>query len=176
VDLLNMLTQAGGGTAVGQLARQFGLSEDQAQSALGALAPALAKGFQRNMASEGGLESLLGALAGGQHQRYLDDSDSLGAPETAQDGNGILGHIFGSKDVSRSVAARAAEQTGIGGDVLKKMLPVVAAMAMGALSNRNAAGVGGEGLLGMLTQGLDADGDGSVLDDVMGIAGKFFQR
>ena len=30
------------------------------------------------------------------------------------DGNGILGHLFGSKDLSRAVAAQAAQATGIG--------------------------------------------------------------
>jgi hypothetical protein len=47
------------------------------------------------------------------------------------DGNGILGHILGSKDVSRQVAAQASARTGIGADVLKKMLPLVATLAMG---------------------------------------------
>jgi Carboxypeptidase regulatory-like domain/Bacterial protein of unknown function (DUF937) len=53
--------------------------------------------------------------------------------------DGILGHIFGSKDVSRQVASRASAQTGISESVLKGMLPVVAAMAMGAMSKRMAA-------------------------------------
>jgi len=44
--------------------------------------------------------------------------------KTVQDGNGILGHIFGSKDVSREVAARASAQSGVGADVLKKLLPI----------------------------------------------------
>ena len=43
----------------------------------------------------------------------------------------FLAILFGSKDVSRAVAGHAAKQTGIGADVLKKMLPMVAAMAHG---------------------------------------------
>jgi len=98
---------------VQQLGQQFGLSESQASTALGALLPALAAGVQRNASSASGLEALMGALGGGQHQRYVDDVQALGRDDTVADGNGILGHIFGSKDVSREVARRASEQTGV---------------------------------------------------------------
>jgi hypothetical protein len=60
--------------------------------------------------------------SGGGHQQYLDDPSRLGAAETLQDGNGILGHIFGSKDVSRQVAAQASANTGISPDGLMGML------------------------------------------------------
>ena len=46
----------------GALAQQFGLSNEQATSAIGALLPALAGGLQRNVSHPGGLESLIGAL------------------------------------------------------------------------------------------------------------------
>ena len=111
---------------------------DQASSAVGALLPALAGGLQRNVAEQGGLEALVGALTSGQHGRYLDDPALLGSADTISDGNAILGHILGTKDVSRAVASNAATTTGIGEDVLKKMLPVIATLAMGALSRQTA--------------------------------------
>src|SRR3546814_19652397 len=49
------------------------------------------------------------------------------------DGNAILEKIFGSKDVSRAIAAQAAQLTGIGQDVLKKMLPAMADTIMGGM-------------------------------------------
>jgi hypothetical protein len=182
MNILEAILNAQGGGAARQIGQQFGLGDDQVQSALAALVPALAGGFKRNMASEGGLESLLGALGGGRHQRYLDDPGTLASPETITDGNGILGHVFGSKEVSRQVAARASAQTGIGEGILKKMLPVVAAMMMGSMSKRasqpsmpGGAGAGAD-LLNMLAPMLDANRDGSVVDDVMGMVGKLFTR
>jgi hypothetical protein len=143
------------------------------------LVPAVAAGFQQNMSSSQGIDGLLSALGGGQHQRYVDDLTTLDHPNTTTDGNGILGHIFGSKDMSRQVASRAAAQTGISEGVLKSMLPVVAAMAMGAMSKRMAAsstaatGARPAGdLLGMLTPMLDSNRDGSIVDDVMGMLGR----
>jgi hypothetical protein len=183
MDLLGMLLNQGGGQAVRQLGNDFGLDENQTLSAISTLLPALGQGLARNASAQGGLESLLGALTGGQHQRYLEDPSILSRQETIDDGNGILGHILGSKEVSRQVAQQTSEKTGISADVLKKMLPVVAALAMGALSRQNAGAQGmapaaapGEGLAGMLGQFLDANRDGSIADDLLGMAAKLFKK
>jgi hypothetical protein len=183
MGLLDSLMQAGGGPAVRQLAQNFGLREDTASSAVSALLPALAQGLSRNTSTPGGMEGLLGALTSGGHQRYLEDPSVLGDPETVQDGNGILGHILGSKDVSRQVARNASAQTGLGEDVLKKMLPIVATIAMGALAKRNASASFQQapaeqsgGLLGMFSNMLDANKDGSAIDDVIGLASRFLRK
>jgi hypothetical protein len=86
--------------------------------------PALAAGFQRNLQSQGGLENLMSALSSGNHGQYIDNPLSLGDDSAVTDGNGILGHLLGSKDVSREVASRAAAQTGLSADILKRMLPL----------------------------------------------------
>jgi hypothetical protein len=179
MNILDAILGAQGGGAAQQLGRQFGLNESQVSSALSALVPAVAAGFQQNMSSAQGLDSLLSALGGGQHQQYVEDVNTLGRADTTADGNSILGHIFGTKDISRQVTSRAATQTGISEGVLKSMLPVVAAMAMGAMSKQMAAsptpatGARPSGdLLGMLTPMLDADRDGSIVNDVVGMLGR----
>ena len=180
MDILEAILNAQGGGTARQLGQQFGLDDRQVSSALSALVPALAAGFQQNMSSQNGLEGLISALGGGQHQRYLEDASTLSRPDTIADGNGILGHVFGSKDVSRQVASRVAAQTGIGESVLKSMLPVVAAMVMGTMSKQVARPSGAqtgvpaaESLLGMLTPMLDSNRDGSIVDDVVGMIGRF---
>jgi hypothetical protein len=183
MDLLTMLLNQGGGQVVRQLAQNFGLDESQAASAISNLVPALGQGLARNASTQGGLESLLGALSGGQHQRYLEDPSVLNQEDSINDGNSILGHIFGSKDVSRQVAQQASLKTGIGADVLKKMLPMVAALAMGALGNQSTSGFQkaasggstGGGLTDLLGQFLDTNRDGSVVDDLLGMASKFLK-
>ena len=84
---------------------------------------------------------------------------------TRDDGNRILGHLFGSKDVSRNVAAQAAAETGIDAGLIKKALPLVAGLAMGALSKRRE---------NSLTDLLGGNGDGFGVDDVLGLAKRFF--
>ena len=180
MDILEAIRGAQGGGAVQQLGQQFGLNDDQVSSALSALVPALAAGFHNNMSSPQGLDGLLGALGGGQHERYVDDASALQEPSTVDDGNGILGHIFGSQDVSRQVATQASAQSGIGSDVLKGMLPVVAAMMMGTMSKKlnqpSSTNSGGDALVGMLAPMLSSNKTGSVMDGVAGLVGRLFAR
>lgn len=176
MGLAEMLLGAHGGGATDVLAQRFGISPEQAASAVGALAPALASGIQQNAASEGGLQSLLGALMGGQHQQYVDNAETVDRPDTIADGNAILGHVLGSKDVSRQVASQASAQTGLGADLLKQILPVVAAMTMGALSKEVAGQAGqqasGGGLLGTLGSLLGGGQSSSSAGALMGILGR----
>ncbi len=180
MNMLEAILNAQGGAAAREAGQSVGLSPEQTSSALSALVPALAAGLHRNASQPGGLEALLGAISGGGHQRYVDDPAALGRQETVADGNGILGHILGSKEASRALADRGAAQTGIGADVLKKLLPIAATMVMGSLAKqqvgqRSAAVPGGGGdLLSMLTPMLDRDGDGSAVNDILGTVGKMF--
>ena len=136
-NLFDMLTSSAGQGAVQKIGQQFGMDEAQTQQALKALLPAISGGLKRNATQTGGLESLMNALQNGQHDAYLDDPDGLGQPETVADGNAILGHLLGSKEVSREVASKASARTGIPDTLLKQLLPVVATMAMGALSKQS---------------------------------------
>jgi hypothetical protein len=182
MSLLQTILNLQDGMAVKQLSQNFGLGEDQTVSAISSLIPALAQGLKQNISTGDGLQSLVSALGSGNHQRYFDDPSSWSRPETVQDGNGILGHLLGSKEVSRQVAGQASAQTGVGQDILKQMLPVVATLVMGSLSKKapamglQSAPEGGTGVMGILSSFLDADRDGSVADDMMGFVGKLFQR
>lgn len=137
MNMFDMIQSAAGGQAVNEVAGKFGLSDAQAQMALKALLPAISGGLKRNAAQPQGLQGLMGALQKGSHERYLDNPEALTQPETVEDGNAILGHLLGSKDMSRQVASHAAQKTGISDSILKQMLPIVAAMAMGSLSKQS---------------------------------------
>jgi hypothetical protein len=183
MSLLDTILSANNGAAIGQIAKQLGLPDEVAKQAAGALTPALARGLQRNASKPGGLDSLLGALSGGNHQQYVDQPEKLTSADTIADGDAILGHILGSKDVSRNVAGAAAQQTGVETTVLKKMLPMLGAVAMGALAKETAGGKltgvvpglsSSSNPLGMLSGLLDSDKDGSSTDDLLDLAKKFF--
>ena len=182
MNILDAVLNSQGGAAAQHAGRSVGLSPDQTSTALAALVPALAAGLQRNASQPDGLASLIGALSGGGHAQYVDDPSAIQGPGAVSDGNAILGHILGGKDVSRAVASRAAAQTGLGEDVLKKLLPMAATLVMGALASQqigkgaaaSASATGESGLMGMLTPLLDQNRDGSVMDDILGQAGKLF--
>jgi hypothetical protein len=178
MDFMDLLKSAGGGDSVDQLANAVGLGSSDASKLVDKLAPALMRGLQKNTASDDGLAGLQRALETGGHDRYIDDPSLLGSDATRVDGNNILGHIFGSKDVSRNVAAAASKDTGIDAGLIKKALPLLASLAMGAMSKKTSAGRdlgssaqgGGLGPLGDLLGG----GGLGDLDDILGMARKFF--
>ena len=150
LPLFDMLTRAQNGNAVEQMARQYGLDQSQVQEAMAALMPAFSQGLKRNASNPNDLGAFLNALSSGQHAQYFEDATRAFSPHGMQEGNGILGHLFGSKDLSRAVAAQASQATGIGQDVLKQMLPALATMIMGGLFKQStgqvqAAGFGGAG-------------------------------
>lgn len=180
MDILDAIINAQNGKAVQQIGSEVGLGTDQTKAALAALMPALAAGMQKNIQGQGGLESLLGALSKGNHQEYLDNPSRLGGASAVLDGNGILGHLLGSKDVSRAVAGKAAVQTGLSADILKKLLPLAATAMMGAFAKQQqsappAGASSGGGIMSMLGPLLDRDRDGSVVDDVTSMLGKFMR-
>ena len=180
MNIMDMLTGQGSEAIIGQVARQFGLPENQARDAIGALVPSLSRGLQHHTKENIGVDDLMEALNVGKHDRYVNEPDLLGRPETVNDGNAILGHIFGNKDVSRNVAKHAGTQTGLGEGLMKKMLPVVASLVMGQLSKKVLGGGGGRASRsqsgGLLTSLLDSDNDGSMVDDVLGMAFKMAFR
>jgi len=182
-NILDMLLSNGNGRTVSELAKQFDLPENQTRTAMEELIPALSRGIENNTTSTPGMDDLLEALRTGKHERYMDNPDVLSHADTTRDGNDILGHVFGNKEVSREVAQRASKKSGISSTVLKKMLPVLATLAMGALSkgvlggnkgnSRQATASGSSGIIGAL---LDSDRDGSIWDDVLSMAAKTLLR
>lgn len=171
MSLLDIVMQASGSAAIEQVGARVGLTPAQARQAAAVLLPALAGGLQRQ-SGQAGLGDLLGRAGLAPGAAPTEDTASLG--------NQILGQIFGSKDVSRSVAANAAASTGISVDQLKALLPLLASLSAGALASRTGAAGAGQGaqagLPGLLTGLLDQDGDGDLLDDLAGLAGKFLKR
>ncbi|WP_224544220.1 DUF937 domain-containing protein [Mesorhizobium sp. CA16] len=154
-SLFDIFAQAQNGAGIQALAQQYGLSMQQTQAAVQALLPAFSQGLQRNTADPYGMGAFMTAMASGQHAKYFEDATRAFSPQGIDEGNGILGHLFGSKDLSRAVAAQAAQATGLSQQVLQQMLPAMASMMMGGLFKQTnnqlsggqmqAAGFGGSG-------------------------------
>jgi len=129
--LFDMMANAQNGQGLDLLARQFNLSRQQTELALEALLPAFSQGLKRNASDPYGIAAFMNALASNQHGQYFDQASRAFTPDGVANGNDILGQLFGSKDLSRAVASQAAQATGVGQEILKQMLPVIASMLMG---------------------------------------------
>ncbi len=192
MDINDILARTGG---LQSIAQELGVSESQAKSGAAALLPAIVGGFKKQTQAHpsglGGLGGLLEQVGGGG---LLDDVLSP-QPTNVSRGNDVLGQIFGSKDVSRTVAQSASARSGLDPSILKKMLPMLAMLVAGYMARQRGAGAtqspagGGGGLLGGVLGGmlgggnagagggglgsmLDLDGDGNPLDDILAMGGK----
>ena len=177
MDIMSALQQAGGIDAV---SRELGIDSSTAQAGVGALLPAILAGVGGKAESHpqgmGGLGLILESLGGGGLLANV-----LGAePTNVDQGNDILGQIFGSKDGSRAVAADAAQKSGVSPDLLKKMLPIVAMMVAGYLSKHATAPATANagandtapaqdgGLLGSLLGAATGGAGGGLLGSILG--------
>jgi len=143
MDLIDIIRQAQGGKAIANMARTFNLGPEQAEAAIKALVPELARGIERNTLSRGGVADLVEAMGSGRATRTMDNPAMFGDPGVQADGNGILRHILGpDKDSSRAAAQRASLSSGIGEGLLKMLLPYIAQMLLGALTKGTQGGLG----------------------------------
>lgn len=193
MQISDLIARTGG---IDSIARELGIPQEQAATGAEALLPAILGGFQKTAQSQGGLGGLgelLGQLGGGG----LLDQVLGPQPTDVSQGDAVLGEIFGSRDVSRTVAQSASAQSGLDPSLLKKMLPLLAMVVGGLMSRQGGAATsapagggglggilgsvfgggqpssgGGLGGLGGLGSLLDANGDGNALDDILRMAGK----
>ena len=135
MQIMDMLEQMGGTQS---LAREFGVSESQAASGAAALLPAILGGFKKQTQGQpAGLERLIGMLSGLGGGGLMDEVLAP-QPTNVSPGNDVLGQIFGSREVSRTVAQNAAGQMGLDPALLKKMLPVLAMLVAAPAANATA--------------------------------------
>jgi len=133
-SLINLMYDAHGGNAMENLARHYGLPMDTAERVVEALLPAFSIGLKHNTANPLSLSSFLRALQTGHHQRFFADPMAAFAPTRRHEEDVILGHLLGSKDISRAVADQVEATTGVATAVVREMLPAVAAILMGGLA------------------------------------------
>lgn len=128
INLFELMRQAQGNPAEA-MARQFGLSPPQAESAIDALLPAFALAIQRQFQDPQAWPTLFQAFAAAQQQTMVEAAThAFGGPKPAS--TDFVGTLFGSGDVARQIAAQAAAVSGLSPSVLQQMQTDMAATIM----------------------------------------------
>lgn len=123
-----------------QLAGRLGVDEATAQRAVGAALPALLGGLRANAQDPAGAASLGEAVA--QHDPALVEGGVDLDDVDTDDGRKIVGHVFGQNE--QAVVAQLADSTGTGKDLLAKVLPALAPIALAFLA-KQLGGAGAQG-------------------------------
>jgi hypothetical protein len=187
-SLIEMITQQlSDDRRVNQLSGQLGADQATTKDALGAALPLLMGALARNSGNQSGAESLNRALD--KHDGgILDNLDGFLEAPDVDDGNGILRHMLGNRRAN--VEAGVSKASGLDLSMVTKLLPMLAPVVLGALgrqkrqNNLNAEGLASmlgterqqmeqaNPAMGMLQGLLDQDGDGQIVDDILGKVGK----
>lgn len=187
--ILDLLNSDLGKQIVSGVAGSTGTDSSKTSSVLTMALPVLMKAMERNAATPEGAKSLQNALENKHDGSILDNLGGLfgGGVDDAvkQDGAGILSHILGAKQqgVQQVIGQKAGLDAGSVANILKIAAPLVMGMLGKQKKEQNVNSAGDlTGLLGGLLGGssaandqsflekiLDADGDGSVIDDVAGM-------
>ena len=135
MKLYDVIRAAGGGEIVGMLAKQADLSRDQADRALRMLLPDLGRAIRRTAESRTGAPAVHAAMRDERYGRYLDDPEALHEPAAIEDGERVLIEVL--DDGQRAEMVRgAAAAIDADEDRVRRLLPLVATLAMAALGQR----------------------------------------
>ncbi len=186
--LLDLLNSPMGQQFISGVAGQTGQPENKTADVLSMAMPLLLGAMKKNVTSPQGAQGLMNALSSKHDGSILDDLGGLfggGVDESVvSDGAGILGHVFGGKQAQ--VENTLSQKSGLDAGAIAQILKIAAPIVMGYLGRQTAQSnvkdaSGMNSLLGSMLGGqpqqnqslittlLDADGDGSILDDVAGM-------
>ncbi len=142
-----------------QLGQQLGVAPDQMTSALEAAVPLLISQMGHNAQDPQQAASLSQALD--QHDGSAIDQVQQGQLPNLQDGQAIMGHVFGGNQ--NSAVNAVSQRAGISPQLAIQIIAMVAPLVMGYLSRNRNPGGGMSGGLGGNLGGL-----GSILGSVLG--------
>ena len=187
--LLDLLNSDLGKQLISGASAQTGTSESKTAEVLSMALPVLLGAMKKNAQTQEGASGLLGALSNKHDGSILDNLGSLlGGGNVDQsvmnDGAGILGHVLGGKQpvVENTLSQNTGLDAGTIGQILKIAAPILLGVIgkqtkqndvnnSSALSSILGSMLGGQpkGNQSLIESLIDADGDGSVLDDVAGM-------
>ncbi len=186
--IMNLLGGELGTSLIEGLSNQTGQSKSNTSNLLNMAMPVLLQAMQRNASSPKGAAGLMGALSNKHDGSILDNLGAVfsGSNSNAvqEDGGKILGHVFGNRQ--QNIQNALSKQSGMDASSVSQILRIAAPVVMGLLgkqqrqtSVRDTSGL--TNMLGGLIGGnfhnnnqsfiesiLDADNDGSIVDDVAG--------
>ncbi len=188
--LLDLINSPIGKQLISGVAGQTGQPENKTADVLAMAMPLIMGAMKKNTTTPGGAQGLMNALSSKHDGSILDNLGGLfggGVDQSVMDdGAGILGHVFGSKQpqVENALSSKAGIDAGSVAQILKIAAPILLGYLGKQTRQQNVSSPDAlSGLLGGLMGGtktankqqsliesfLDSDGDGSVIDDLAGM-------
>lgn len=188
--ILDLLNSSAGKQIIQGVAGQTNQSENKTAEILTMALPILTGAMKRNASTTDGASGLMNALNSKHDGSILDDLGGLfggGVDQNVMDdGAGILGHVLGNRQPR--VEQALSQKSGVDAGSISQILKIAAPILLGYLGKQKRSnqvqeqnGLGDllGGLLGggnqaaqsqsLIENLLDADNDGSMIDDIAGM-------
>ncbi|WP_111306812.1 DUF937 domain-containing protein [Confluentibacter sediminis] len=187
--ILDLLNSDLGKTIISGVSNETNQPQNKTQDVLTMALPVLMAAMKRNASTPQGAEGLLNALSNKHDGSILDNLGGLFSggvdSDVMSDGSKILGHVLGGKQeqVQNALSAKTGMDAASVAQILKVAAPILLGMLGNQAKKQNVSNPSGldsmlSGMLGgssakheqsFLESILDANGDGSVIDDVAGM-------
>ncbi len=186
MDLQQTISQQIQGEVLDKISQATGTDAKSAESIAQQAIPVLLGGLQKNSKSTKGARDLNDAISKDHDGSTLSDLlGSIGSDGSLQDGGKILGHVFGGN--LGKVEDAIGKSTGTNSTAANTALSILAPIVLENLGQAKAKTgtdvatiLSGQkidtksGVMSIITDLIDQNNDGNVLDDIMQMGSKLF--
>lgn len=160
---------------LGAISSKTGIDTNSIQDIVSQVAPQLVDGAKQNLTSTNDSSNLIDMISNTNLDSLKNNPDAIDSSNNTN----MLGELFSSLNTNENdVANELSAKSGIDASSISSLLPMLAPLVMGAINqktNLSASDTSNTNdITSMLTNFIDQDNDGSVVDDLMGMAKKFF--
>ncbi|GAS89677.1 DUF937 domain-containing protein [Mycolicibacterium brisbanense] len=164
---------------VAEIASKLGADEGEVNNAIKTLVPALVGGVQHNVQADNIDSSNLESAVTAQGASGLLDGGVKVDDVDQKEGDQMVAHIFGGNDSGQVASALAGTGAG-GGDLIKKLLPILTPIVLAYIGKQfaqknapaepaaQASGGGLGDILGSILGGANAGGGGGAANNPLG--------
>lgn len=186
MDLQQIISQQIQGEVLDKISQATGTDAKSAESIAQQAIPVLLGGLQKNSKSTKGARDLNDAISKDHDGSTLSDLlGNIGNNSSLQDGSKILGHVFGGN--LGKVEDAIGKSTGTNSSAANTALSILAPIVLENLGQAKAKTgtdvatiLSGQkidtksGVMSIVTDLIDQNNDGNVLDDIMQMGSKLF--
>ena len=122
------------GRNLARLSHGLDLTDEQTRTVVEAVVPEIRHYLEGRTLSRGGLADVVAIMGNGAQRDFLDPATDLTSQDAIARGNELLDQIWQTKYRSRLVADRAAAETGVPAEKIRRVLPRLANLTFAGLS------------------------------------------
>lgn len=171
-EFLKYFMSNAGPETISQLTKQLGISKSAAKQIVPQVIPMILGGLKKQKDERGGearVDKILNKY--GSADALKDITGVLASKAKDEKPDPALGGLLGNSGIQAS--KMFSKNFKLDPDLAKRIIPMLSPIILGSLTKkRDAEGAGSRGIASL----LDADGDGSILDDVAGFLGKGMKK